>query len=278
MLPIKKLYIDSRLKTADSVSDSNFKIDLPYVIQLPPNTVFFITDVCIPHVWKTVEADYNDRLYLQVMTNGSGFVDYVAQLAAGNYTNQTFVAALQVALDNAVGSTFVVSGPASNTDDNWLQIATNDPNKIFRILTDVEIPSIQSWSNTTVNPGNLASANDIINNTIVPALNYNQSIPFKCEFLNLHPINNIYITSPNLGSFDTLAAFSNNIIKKVPVLSNYGFMIIDQFMTNNDFLDCSRQTIKTLEFHLRDGRGRLINMHGCHCTFSIVFNKYNTEG
>ena len=56
MLPIKKLYIDSRHETTDSVSDSEFKIDLPHVIQLPPNTVFFITDVCIPHVWKTVEG------------------------------------------------------------------------------------------------------------------------------------------------------------------------------------------------------------------------------
>jgi hypothetical protein len=245
MLPVKKLYIDSRHKTADSVSDSEFKIDLPYVIQMPPNTVFFITDVCIPHVWKTVEEDYNDKLYLQVMTDGRGFVNVVAQLAAGNYTNQTFVAALQVALNNAVGDTFVVSGPAANTDDNWIQIATNGANKIFRILTDVEVPSVRSWSNTTVNPGNIASANDLLNNTVIPALNYNQSLPFKCNFLNLHPINNVYITGPNLGSFDTLAAFSNNIIKKVPVLSNYWFMIIDQFMTTNDFLDCSRQTIKT---------------------------------
>ena len=52
MLPIKKLYIDSRNRTADSVSSSNFKIELDRTIQLPDNTVFFVTDICIPHVFQ----------------------------------------------------------------------------------------------------------------------------------------------------------------------------------------------------------------------------------
>jgi len=41
MLPIKKIYIDSRHKTLDSVSDSNFKYELPYSIHLPNNAFFF---------------------------------------------------------------------------------------------------------------------------------------------------------------------------------------------------------------------------------------------
>ena len=41
MLPLDKLYIDSRDRTVDSVSSSNFKIALPYTIQMPDNTVFY---------------------------------------------------------------------------------------------------------------------------------------------------------------------------------------------------------------------------------------------
>jgi hypothetical protein len=59
LVPLKKLYIDSRDRTPDSVSASNFKIALPYSIHMPDNTVFFITDVCIPHVLKTIETDFN---------------------------------------------------------------------------------------------------------------------------------------------------------------------------------------------------------------------------
>ena len=59
-------------------------------------------------------------------------------------------------------------------------------------------------------------------------------------FLSLNWLNNIYITSPNLGSFDTIfagtgAGLGNNVIKKVPVLVNYGYMVIDQLMSSNDF-------------------------------------------
>ena len=48
MLPIKKIYIDSRHRTADSISASNFRYELPSSLQMPDNTVFYICDICIP--------------------------------------------------------------------------------------------------------------------------------------------------------------------------------------------------------------------------------------
>ena len=55
MLPLKKIYIDSRDRTVDSKSASNFKIELPNTVQMPENTVFYVTDVRIPRVWKTID-------------------------------------------------------------------------------------------------------------------------------------------------------------------------------------------------------------------------------
>ena len=37
-LPIKKVYVNSRYKTSDSVSD--FKFELPYVLTMPHNAFF----------------------------------------------------------------------------------------------------------------------------------------------------------------------------------------------------------------------------------------------
>ena len=48
-LPIKKLYIDTKYKSRDSVSNSNFKINLPQSLTFPDNSVFYIDDVSIPH-------------------------------------------------------------------------------------------------------------------------------------------------------------------------------------------------------------------------------------
>ena len=63
-LPVKKIYIDSRFKTNDSVSSSNFKIDLKQTLLFPPNSVFYIDDISIPHSWYTVEENVNDKLYI----------------------------------------------------------------------------------------------------------------------------------------------------------------------------------------------------------------------
>ena len=38
MLPITKIYIDSRYRTSDSVSSADFKVELPQTISLPRNT------------------------------------------------------------------------------------------------------------------------------------------------------------------------------------------------------------------------------------------------
>ena len=54
MLPIKKIYIDSRFMSSDSQSSSNFKIDLPQNIDLPEDTVFYMDDICIPNSWYTI--------------------------------------------------------------------------------------------------------------------------------------------------------------------------------------------------------------------------------
>ena len=282
MLPLKKIYIDSRDRTVDSKSASNFKIELPNTVQMPENTVFFVTDVCVPHVWKTVEEGFNDSLFLSYVVLGAdGSLTEkfrVVVLEEGNYTLPELSAQLQTKL-NAIREpsdvsqiSFTVSNDLKNQTLTISITASND-DVSFRLYTDAEvIKEIRNYW-TTVDPGNLRSANDII--THVKPMVRNST--FTTGFVNLNHINNVYITSPNLGSFDTLATFSNNVIKKVPVNAQYGYMVVDQVMSTNDFLNCSRQTLRTLEFHLRDGRGREIDLKGMYITFSIVFNKYNLD-
>ena len=67
-LPIKKIYVNSRYKAPDSISDSNFKFELPYVLTMPHNAIFYITDVCIPNLFKTICRDEIDDLYFQYTT------------------------------------------------------------------------------------------------------------------------------------------------------------------------------------------------------------------
>jgi hypothetical protein len=52
------------------------------------------------------------------------------------------------------------------------------------------------------------------------------------------------------------------------------FIVIDQLMNPNEYLDCSRQTLHTIQFHLKTSRDQYVPLHGAHVSFSIVFNKY----
>ena len=112
MLPLKKIYIDSRDRTVDSKSASNFRIELPNTVQMPENTVSFVTDVCVPHVWKAVEEGFNDSLFLSYIVPGVGgsLIEQfrVVVLEEGNYTLLELATQLQTKL-NAISEPSDVS-------------------------------------------------------------------------------------------------------------------------------------------------------------------------
>ena len=106
----------------------------------------------------------------------------------------------------------------------------------FYFLTDRQVSLEEnksiSWTDLngnqySIDRNNPQSANDILKFT--SPMDITTSV--NTGFLNLSHINNVYITSPNLSSFDTIATFSNNIIKQVPVTSSYGVMVVDQFIS-----------------------------------------------
>ena len=65
------------------------------------------------------------------------------------------------------------------------------------------------------------------------------------------------------------------MIKRIPVSSNQGEMFFNNITSANDFLDCSKATWKTLEFHLVDVNSKYINLHGADVSFSLILDKQN---
>ena len=51
---IKKVYIDSRYKAKEYVSNSGFKYEIKEHLALPDNTIWYIDDISIPHTWYTI--------------------------------------------------------------------------------------------------------------------------------------------------------------------------------------------------------------------------------
>ena len=93
MLPISKIYIDTRYRTSDSASSNDFKVELPETITLPRGTKAYITDVAIPNTLTTIMEGFNDKVYFAVLLYtkleqpfSKIFNFHVFALTPGNYT------------------------------------------------------------------------------------------------------------------------------------------------------------------------------------------------
>ena len=269
MLPVKKVYIDTKYKSKDSISNSNFKYELPQTMFMPENTVFYVDDVAIPHSWTTVES-FNDKLYFRVIGQAVNPTDNIISLDQKLYNGQTLATELAAKI-NALGYTSTVTYNA-----NKQQISVSITAYSFKFLTDNELQSDTiAWQGTAYDKNNLQSANDLIKNNYSTSSTYNNASPFV-TYIDLQPIRNIYISSPNIGNFNTIGPRGqSSIIKKVPVTANFNEMIFDQVMATNDFLDCSKQTLRTLEFRLTDAQGNEVPLHGSNWSLSLVFDQMN---
>ena len=269
-LPVKKIYVDSRFCTPDSVSNSNFKIQLNRTVSLPKNAVFYIENFVCSHSFYTIETGINDSLYVQV---NSYF--YNVKLQSANYNGTTFAAQLQTQL-NTIGPIFTV---VFNVNQNNLTISCLYPNT-FCIYTDADLATKvnNTWTGSSYTTTAPSSCNDILNSTFTNSPQFNSTTPYTSGALEMLAFRNIYLTSPNLSSFSTMGARGeSNIIKKIPITSDFGFLIIDSFTSTHDWLDASGLTLNNLEFVLKDVKGNVIPLHGSHVSFSIVFSKLELE-
>ena len=269
-LPIKKIYIDSKFRRKDSVSSSNFKIDLPYTLKLGENTVFYVDDVCVPHTWHTVEQNINDKLYLRLTLNNT-HTDYIFTLRSQTYNGSQLASEIDTQIKTGIflGNALVPT-VSYNSQNETISLSVTGFD--CKILTDYELKT-HTWHGTPYNVNDLQSVNELLSNNENTSTTGTVATPVQF-YLNLQPVRNIYLRSPNISSFNTIGCNGeSSIIKKIPVTNNYGGMIYSTVTSGSDYLDCSKQTWKTLEFHLLDVNSNYINLHGSNVSFSLVLDK-----
>ena len=274
LLPIKKIYCDTKFRRSDSKSTSNFKIDLPVTLKLPDNCVFYVDDVSIPYAWHTVETGINDKLYFRLqLANGGSINDYTITLDSKTYSGTQF-AAMIVSKITAVTSGAATAGVYDTQSKRMsLSVANLDIN----FFTDNELKGNFAWSGTAYNVNNLASANELLSNEQLPSPVGNTASPAE-YYLMLTPIRNIYMRSPNLSSFNTIGCNGeSNIIKKIAVNVPQGEMITSYITSSTDHLDCSKATWKTMEVISQDVNGNEVNLHNLNWSFSVLLDVSNAN-
>ena len=289
---VKKVYVDSRFRTNDSDSNSDFKFELTEALDLADNTVCYVDDISIPHTWRTIES-YNNKFYIILRTTvvnadtteTYNWFPYVLTLEEGNYDGYRLASGLQDLINSIeINFTFEVK---YNTATGSIKISetTEGSGNAFDVPSDfgvvywqIETNNQYPWRNieeTIVYPdvNSLQSINGVLRNTeMVPVrldFFYNT---YQSGFIDLLNIHNIYIHCPNLGHFNSIGVRGEStIIKKVPVSSSFGYLIIDTVVSPHDKMDVSRQNVKTIHITLKDVSGNVINLHGANCSLSLIF-------
>ena len=271
---IKKIYVDSRYKTSDSVSNSDFKFELKEQIDVPDNTVCYIDDISIPHSWYTVE-NYNNKLYIENTHSDFTLTAAVLTIPEGNYTATNLASTLQSVLQTTFPNENYTC--VYNTARGTITITAI---RSFRIYTDEQVVQLtnsigvqfpgwvdQNNQPTTVDVNNLMSMNEILRNSESKS----PENTFETGFIDLLNVHNIYIHCPNIGHYNCIGVRGeNSIVKKVPVSSSFGYLILDSVVAPHDKIDVSRQTLKTMHFTLKNVHGNTINLHGAHCSLSLI--------
>ena len=255
-LEVKKIYVDSRYCTPDSSSDSDFKIQLARNIYLPERTVMHIENITLPHAWYSIETGINNLLYVKL-----GTTCFIATIPSTNYIGASFATAMTTALGNG----FTVS---YEVNTNRLTISNSQS---FKILTDVELASglNGAWTGPVYNWSSPSSSNDVIANRTS-----NSGFSFVSGMLSLNGFRAVYISSSTLSNYNTVGARGeNNIIKKVPVNADFGYQVIDQMVSDHDYLSVERMTLGTIDFQVKDVKGNFIPFKGSPISFTIKFSQ-----
>ena len=218
----------------------------------------------------------NDLLYVTTRNTATDEEeDQIVVLASQVYTGSDLAAELEAQLNavSPIPSGFSVSYDFSK---HVVIISTSSFDLEFEIMTVKDLATKKNglWSGPSYDPRNPADVNsEMLGQTEGTAANHGLGNPWVSAVLNLQPIRTIFVHSPNLGNFNTVGPNGERgIIKSIPVTSGPGTLIVDQGLNGNDFLDCSRQTLRALSFQLKDVHGNLINLHGGHVSFSLIFD------
>ena len=88
----------------------------------------------------------------------------------------------------------------------------------------------------------------------------------------MNPVRHIYIHYSTRGGYN---AWSTNglrhMYKNIPVNASTGFVVFDRVLQSSGYLDCSGQSLSTIDFRLCNSNGQTIDLKCDQITCSIVF-------
>ena len=270
-----RLYIDSRYRTAESRSSSDFTVELNEALDLPARTKVRIYNLCVPYSWYTVEQGLNEFLYLAEKRPDNSWAGRVLSLPTGMYDGPKLATNMRLAFND--GSIY---------GNDPYSVAYND--RTGRITITLVVPGTWALVDdlSLSRPSPLATFSFLGGASALRPLSFNRNLriasttqvgwaqSFLTEFVDLMAIKTVYLTSTSLGNLSNVGPSpgQRDVLCVLPVTVSYGYLICDQDSSMDaEWTDCSGQLLRRLSFQLRDSTGAIIDLHGLDMSFVLSF-------
>jgi hypothetical protein len=250
----RKLYIDSRFRTAGSASHSDFTFQLPRSIELPAGTRAVVDSVQIPNVFMTVEKT-RSLLYLFVSDVGTAPVEVVVSLTIGHYNAFTLASHLQDQLNaSGYGAWTVVY--SESTGRLTLNVAGSG--LVVRLLG--RDPARPNDALEVIGAGEVGVA--LVNG-------FPELLPHHVDVVGVRVF---FLASSNFGAYNCMGPRGeSDYIRQIMVNESFSGYITDKLNHPGEYIDVGGAQLQSLRFRLVDGTGEVVDMKGRSIAFSIIF-------
>ena len=285
----RRVVIDSRYKTADSNSDSDFSIDLVYPMLIPKGSLMYVEGISLSHSWPVIQKDLNDKVYVleQIGSPGSSAdSNRIAVLTPGTYNSVQLAGELQSKLNAASALASVGGGSYQWTctvDDGRITVMHNIPNSIGRgylYAKDYTDDPATYLSSPTLHASAYPRPDGQAANEVLGYLSNQQSDvyihsanPLTFQFMDLQRHKQLFLCAPGLGECSMqLLNGDTTCIRRILVGSSMqGDVITDVLQTGLASITFpADETLTRMRFILKGWDGKPVATGGHQLSFELV--------
>ena len=275
----RRIIVDSRYRTLDSPSASDFFIDLPYAVNIPAGSQLFLDGVVLSNSFPVIGAG-RDKIYVQEEVVGGGTFLRTITLPHGSYNASTLAAAVQVHLNAGTH----LGGTYTTAVEHGIMTTSNDSNQSTQGKTRIFSRSAADKAYLKDNiPGYLdENMMETLGLWETPVLTDGTSYIHSGQsltghFLDLAPVKQAHIHSPGLGEQSTLTlGGATDVIRRVLLARNpvQGDIVVDTLSTTLSAVHFDADTtLSRLHFRICDYAGALLPLSNHEISWEIIIQR-----
>jgi len=270
----RRIVVDSRFRTRESVSNSDFMVSLPYAVTVPSGSLMHVDSICLSHAWPMAQTGVNDMLYVQERVTGvSPDALRSIQLTPGTYNSEELKDHVIAKLNAGSG----LSGTYSaNVAHGKLTLSNDTPLANGKAYIFSKSASDVAYLENVlpIYPGN--DCNELIGLWDTPVLADGTGWIFDVQswtgqFMDVQTHKQLFLCSDIGESSMMLMNGDTSCIRRILLAGMQGDVVTDVLSTGLASVSFgSDTTFQTMKFQLKGHDGKIVNLANHQLSFELI--------